>query len=173
RVPGQRELRGRVGGAGEVEIRRQGRARRHLAGRDDLRDREGLDRGGLALRGVDEGERRVGGAEVDPDDKATHVSSTSAGGTVGARRVASRPSPSAGRLTRAARQPWWRSVPLNGPAPLTLPTRRIFAGSKPVSTVTASSSSAASTGSTPKCSTRTFLQPLWMSRTAAPMAASS
>src|SRR5262249_10300982 len=165
-VPRHGELRRRVLRPRDVEVRGQGEARRDLAGRDHLRDLELLDP--LLVLRVDEGQRRVGRAEVDADDESAH-SSTSAGATI----VVSTPSFSAGSATLAARQPWWRRVPLNGPLPDTLPTSRIFAGSKPASTVTSSFSPASMTGTTPKCSTSTLRQPLWMSRTAAPMSASA
>ena len=41
-----------------------------VPGGDELRDGEHLDRGDSPLGGVDEGERRVGGAEIDADDES-------------------------------------------------------------------------------------------------------
>src|SRR5207249_1209070 len=156
--------------AGQVDEGRQGRAGSQLAGRDELRHVEGPDR--PARLRIDPRAGGVRRAEVDADDEAgrrhaRYVISTSAGAmTRGScpRRT--------GSVTVFARQPAWRSTPRNGGEPVTLPVSRIAAGSKPPSTVTASPSAPASTGSSVRRSRSARRQPSWMSRAAPPTCSS-
>ena len=166
-----------LGGAGQVQERRQRRrAARPAPGADHLRDRR---TSAIArpspLGGVDEGERRVGGAEIDADDEARCLA------LMAARPPPARPPtgrcPRAERraaCTLATRQPWWRSVPVNGGSPIDVADEPDARGSKPASTRDrARSPRRRSTGSSGMCSASAFLQPRWTSRTAAPISASA
>ena len=121
---------GKVELAGDVEERRQQRARGDLSRVHELRDRQNLDRGRVLVRQIGARHRGVGRAEIDPDavsrvvsHMVSYATSISAGATM-VRPVV----PSGGSSTRDARQPGWSSVPRNGGCPATLPTRCKAAG---------------------------------------------
>ncbi len=106
RVPGQGL--GALALVGDVEEGGQEGARLHGPLGDELRDGNDLGaRAAIWRGGVGEGERGVGGAEVDPDDVARAHSSTSAGAST----FASWPFTGTGSVSFTARQPRWRSTP--------------------------------------------------------------
>ena len=108
--------------------------RRHLAGFDELRDRQHLDRrAASSLRQIGARDRAVGRAEIDPD--AVSRASPAIGVVYGDLDFGRRDDRAAGRAERrqlrraTTRQPRCRSVPRNGGVPVTLPTRWNAAGS--------------------------------------------
>src|SRR5262249_2857759 len=161
----------------QVDERRQLRARLDHAGLDELRHPERLHARRLLAgddgAGIDPGEDAIGRTEVDADHVACvgHATGQPISTSAGAMIFGSSPVRE-GIETPAARQPVWRSVPVNGGSPGTVPVSGMAAGPKPAGTVTASSSRPASTGSSLTQARSALAHAVWMPRVAAPICSS-